>query len=78
MTANRDIWTPGAIDCYLKLCNCSRCNIPEMMETHCMMKYTVARLVLNIGEPTEDDCRKAGIPYETFKKAREQIQIIDE
>lgn len=44
-------WTLSAIDCYKIGCNCSRCTIPEIMETPCKMKYCVLELVKKFGKP---------------------------
>lgn len=44
-------WTRSAVDCYKIGCNCSRCNIPLIMETPCKMKYSVLELVKKFGKP---------------------------
>lgn len=41
-----------------------------------MMRYSVAALVTQVGQPTEHDCERVGVSYEAFKKAREQSQIL--
>lgn len=44
-------WTQAAVDCYKLGCNCSKCNIPLIMETKCQMKRTVITLVKLYGRP---------------------------
>ena len=44
-------WTASAIYCYKIGCNCSKCYIPDIMETHCMMKFCVIELVKKFGKP---------------------------
>lgn len=46
-------WTPGAIDCYNRGCNCEGCPIKRVMESHCWMKSSVMLLVREIGKPNE-------------------------
>lgn len=42
-------WTPQAIDCYKRHCNCQGCFINEVIETPCKMKHVVSELIrLNI------------------------------
>jgi hypothetical protein len=41
-----------------------------------MMRYSVAALIAQVGQPTKHDCGRVGISYEAFKKAREQAQIL--
>ncbi len=73
----RHVWTHGAITCYMRLCNCEGCPISDLLKSsRCMMKYSVAALVTQVGQPTEHDCGRVGISYEAFKKAREQSQIL--
>lgn len=44
-------WTQSAVDCYRLGCNCSKCNIPLIMETPCQMKRSVISLVRAYGIP---------------------------
>lgn len=44
-------WTPSAIECYERGCNCKGCPIKAMIETKCMMKSAVIEIVRNIGKP---------------------------
>ena len=48
-------WTQQAVDCYKLGCNCSKCNIPLIMETPCQMKRSVITLIRLYGVP---DLRK--------------------
>ena len=47
--ANR--WTLSAAECYLKGCNCSTCDLPQTLETKCVMKKVVFELVRKFGAP---------------------------
>lgn len=47
-------WTPQAIDCYNRGCNCSGCIMPKIMESECLMKITVIELIKKIGKPVDN------------------------
>ena len=46
-------WTNSAFECYEIGCNCSKCNLPDNLETingfNCSMKYVVRELVRKYG-----------------------------
>lgn len=45
-------WTPTAIECYKKGCNCSICPIKNFIKSqNCQMKKTVFALVRKYGSP---------------------------
>lgn len=44
-------WSPGAIDCYNRGCNCNGCLTDQIMEQRCRMKYAVIELVKTLGPP---------------------------
>lgn len=44
-------WTRSAEECYELGCICSKCKIPEIMETPCQMKASVIELVRKFGKP---------------------------
>ncbi len=44
-------WTLSAAECYLKGCKCSTCNLATFLETKCLMKKTVIKLVKEFGAP---------------------------
>lgn len=44
-------WTISAAECYLKGCDCSKCNLKKTLETKCLMKKTVFELVRKFGAP---------------------------
>lgn len=48
------MWTPSAIDCYERGCNCKDCNIPHPESEACRMKDTVLALVKTIGKPEDN------------------------
>lgn len=44
-------WTPQAINCYKIGCNCKLCEIANIIEEKCKMKYIVIKLVEKYGAP---------------------------
>lgn len=44
-------WTEQAIECYKLRCNCSLCQIKNIMESRCEMKNIVVELVKKHGAP---------------------------
>ena len=44
-------WTKTAIECYTIGCDCSKCEINNLITNKCLMKYTVLELVKTIGAP---------------------------
>ena len=50
-----DYWTIEAFDCYSRGCDCSKCRLPELLETlspySCSMKCVVLELVRRHGVP---------------------------
>lgn len=52
---NEDLlrWTPSAVECYERNCACNGCPISKIIETQCLMKNTVIKLVKNCGVPPE-------------------------
>ena len=44
-------WTKTAIECYAIGCDCSKCEINNLITNKCLMKYTVFELVKTIGAP---------------------------
>lgn len=61
-------WTEFSVYCYLRGCNCEGCSIKKMIESPCMMKSSVIRIVQNIGRPTEEIIK--GLKNENYKKAK--------
>lgn len=47
-------WTPQAIDCYERNCKCQGCEIDEVLETKCVMKYIVQKIYEKCGNPPQD------------------------
>lgn len=51
---HRSKWTPAAIECYKKGCNCSICEIKNYIKSQsCQMKYVVIELVRVYGAPNK-------------------------
>lgn len=44
-------WTLTAAQCYQIGCNCEKCYLPQILETKCLMKKTVIKLVKEFGAP---------------------------
>ena len=44
-------WTKAAIECYKIGCNCKLCEIANIIEEKCQMKYIVIKLVEKYGAP---------------------------
>ena len=44
-------WTLTAAECYFNKCNCKTCPLPYILETKCLMKFTVIKLVREFGIP---------------------------
>ena len=54
MIANPQHWTYTARKCYKIGCVCSKCDeVPDDIKKQCKMKYSVIKLVRNIGKPKE-------------------------
>ena len=54
MIANPRRWTYTAKKCYKIGCVCSKCDeVPDDIKKQCKMKYSVIKLVRNIGKPKE-------------------------
>ena len=54
MIANPRHWTYTAKKCYKIGCVCSKCDeVPDDIKKQCKMKYSVIKLVRNIGKPKE-------------------------
>lgn len=47
-------WTPSALDCYFRRCRCKGCPLFEILETPCLMKYTVIQIIKKQGKPSEN------------------------
>ena len=58
---NYERWTKSAIFCYKRGCNCRNCPIKEIVETKCKMKYSVIKLVKNIGKPKDIQERRENV-----------------
>lgn len=48
-------WTQSALDCLNNKGFCSICNLKKIMESRCMMKYSVEKLLRKLGKP--NDCK---------------------
>ena len=48
-------WTEGARFCYYRGCNCQGCYVTEIVETKCIMKTAVLKLVQMYGAPKPED-----------------------
>ena len=48
-------WTKTAIECYKRGCVCKGCQVKKMISEKCLMKYSVIRLVREIGRPTKEE-----------------------
>ena len=48
-------WTQTAIDCYNLGCNCSKCQLKNIIFSECCMKQTVMLLVKKFGKPKKDN-----------------------
>ena len=59
-------WTPTAIECYQRGCNCNGCGIQELISEKFQMKNTVIGLVKTLGKPE---------PY--IHKARDEKIILE-
>ena len=47
-------WTPQAIECFERDCNCTDCEINEVLETQCVMKHIVRKIYEKCGYPPKD------------------------
>ena len=47
-------WTISAVQCYMLGCQCLKCNIPDLLESKCLMKKAVMELVRKFGKPTQE------------------------
>lgn len=53
-TCSIERWTPTAIECYERGCNCSTCPIQKYIKSQkCQMKNTVIELVKILGKPNK-------------------------
>lgn len=48
---NPKCWTEGAKFCYRRGCNCNGCYVSEIVESKCIMKRAVLKLVEKFGAP---------------------------
>lgn len=48
-------WTPQAIHCYERNCNCKGCIISLSMETPCKMKLLIPSIIKQFGYPIIED-----------------------
>lgn len=49
-----NVWTDASKFCYRRGCNCRGCYMREIIESPCLMKKTVLRLVAKLGVPSDD------------------------
>lgn len=56
-------WTQSALDCLNNKGFCSICNIKKIMESRCVMKYSVRKLLKKLGKP--NNCKISDREIET-------------
>lgn len=48
-------WTPQAVHCYERNCDCKGCIIKMTIETPCRMKFLIPLIVSHCGKPISEN-----------------------